>query len=257
MERGLCDEIVLIDVLKHKAIGEALDLMHCSSVVEKKVKVVGSDDYSLVKGSDLIIITAGVPRKPGQTRLDLTKKNAKIINEIIKKLPKEGLILVVTNPVDLMTCLALRLSGKDKSKVFGLGTMLDTIRFRSLCGDANVCVIGEHGNSMLPIGQKKFTKVFEAVKIGAAEVIKLKGATCFAPAVAVAEVVKCIAMDEKKVLPVSAYREEYGVCISLPSLVGREGVSSTEIALNEKEEAMLMKSIEVLREEIKKMKRLI
>jgi malate/lactate dehydrogenase len=265
MQRDLCDELILIDILKDRAAGEALDLRHCLWVVKKDVKVVGSDDYSLVRGSDLIIITAGVPRKPGDTRLDLAEKNARIMKDIVGKLPKEGLILVVSNPVDVMTCLVLKASGKDKSEVFGLGTMLDTIRLRSLLMEYGECsdvyIIGEHGDSMLPVfgslGEKQDKEelegVFESVRISAAEVIKLKGATLFAPALAVAEVVQSVVKDEERILPVSAYHEDYGVCISLPTMVGRKGVRFVDFALNEEEKARFMKSVEVLKKAVEEL----
>jgi|Deesub1362A_J573_1020465.scaffolds.fasta_scaffold00016_80 malate/lactate dehydrogenase len=260
MERGLCDEIVIIDIIKDRAQGEALDLLHCSSEIDKKIKISGGDDYSLVNGSEIIIITAGVARKPGDTRLDLAKKNSQIMQDIVRRLPKEGLILVVSNPVDVMTYQVLKSTNKDKTEVFGLGTMLDTMRLRSLLLEKygkcdEVYIIGEHGDSMIPVFGKlaergnmnELKSVFENVRKGAAEVIKLKGATVFAPAVAVAKVVQSVVRDERKILPISALREEYGVCISLPTIIGKKGANFIDFELNEEEKDGLLKSVEVLK----------
>jgi malate/lactate dehydrogenase len=265
-ERGLCDEIVLIDILKERVLGEALDLKHCRSVLQKDIIVSGSDDYSLTKGSDIIIITAGVARKPGDTRLDLAKKNSKIMADIARKLPRDGLILVVSNPVDVMTYLVLKTTEMDIRRVFGLGTMLDTMRLRSLLYDrygacSDVYIVGEHGDSMLPVfgslaereKREKLEETFESVRVGAAEVIRLKGATVYAPAVATAEVIQSIVRDERKLLPISAYREEYQVCISLPTIVGRNGLSFVDFALNEDERSRFEKSVKVLEKAIKEL----
>lgn len=279
IERRLCDELVLIDIVKERAMGEALDLRHCLSALKTNIKIKGSNDYALTKGSDIIIVTAGVPRRPGDSRLDLSKKNAEIMKDVVKKIKKFNkhcLLFIVSNPVDVMTYLALKVSGFDPSKVFGLGTMLDTVRLKSLISEeyniaaANLqaFVIGEHGDSMLPFFSKatlngiplikrfkkdRLERIFRDTKIGAAEVIKKKGGTWFAPALAVSEVVESIVKDQKKTLPISMYREDLDVCIGFPSLVSKEGVKAMNLSLSKEENEKFLESIKILKNEIQKL----
>lgn len=214
VERGLCDELVILDNNREKAVGEAMDIKH-GSPAQKRVRVVGTDDYSLAKNSDITIITAGRSREPGESRLDLAKNNAAIVSEITEKIIQHStkMILVVSNPVDLMTYVVLKKSELNERKVFGLGTMLDTLRFKSILTDLylnseDVYIIGEHGDSMVPlltgvkeIDMDKYINLIEGVRKVAADVIRLKGATFYAPAVAVTEVVEYIVKDKKKTLP--------------------------------------------------------
>jgi L-lactate dehydrogenase len=269
--RKLADELVLIDIAEDMVKGEALDLIQGQSGLGTNVKITGSTDYSNAVGSDIIIITAGVGRKPGDTRLDLAKKNTNIMKGIIGKVKenKNSILLVVSNPVDVMTYLALEESGFDKERVFGLGTTLDTIRLRSLLSeefDINASsletfIIGEHGDSMLPVfshlggefERERLSRVFENVKAGATEVIKLKGATTFAPAIAVAEVVDSIVNDRGNVLPMSTYHEDLGVCIGFPSKVTRNGAHPIEFELDKDEKEKFLKSVEIIKGEIGKL----
>ena len=267
IERGLCDELVIVDVNKDRAIGEAMDLKHGSSA-KHRIRVIGTDDYSFTKNSDITVITAGHPRKSGESRLDLAKNNAKIIRDLTKSLVKytAGMFLVVTNPVDLMTYLVHKESGFNERKVFGLGTMLDTLRFKSILADLylgteDVYIIGEHGDSMVPvlsgvkeIDKDKYLNLVEGVRKVAADVIRLKGATFYAPAVAVAEVVECIVKDKKKTLPLSVYHEEFDLCISDLVTVGGDGVRRVDIRLNSEEKERFLKSVRIIEKEIKQIR---
>ncbi len=266
VERGLCEELVIVDLERDKAIGEAMDLKH-GSAAQNRVRVIGTSDYSLTKNSDIAIITAGIPRGPDESRLDLAKKNAEIIRGIAGKLVKYNnrMSFVISNPVDLMTTLLLKVSGFNERKVFGLGTLLDTLRFKSILADLyleteDVYIIGEHGDSMVPIlsgvkeiDKDKYLNLFEGVRKVAADVIRLKGSTFFAPAVAIAEVVECIVKDKKKTMPLSVYHEEFDLCVSNIVTVGGDGIRKSDIRLNSEERGRFLKSVRILEREIKKL----
>ena len=270
--RKLADELVLIDIAEDMTKGEALDLTQGQSGLGTAAKITGSSDYSHTKGSDVFVITAGVGRKPGDSRLDLAKKNTQIMRGIIEKVKenKDAILFIVSNPVDVMTNLALEESGFAKDRVFGLGTTLDTIRLRSLMSEEfginasalETFIIGEHGDSMLPVfshlgdefERERLDRVFENTKDGAAEVIKLKGATTFAPAIAVAEVVDSIVNNSGKILPTSTYNEELGLCIGFPSKVTRAGSYPVEFELNGEEKEKFQKSVELIKVEIGKLR---
>lgn len=264
LERKLCDELVLVDVEKDRALGEAMDLKH-STGFKERVKITGTSDYSLTKNSDISIITAGKPRKADQSRLDLAKDNVKIVGSIVKEIKKyntTSIIIVVTNPVDIMSYVAFKESGFTERRVIGLGTLLDTIRMKSVLADlyyeGDAYIIGEHGDSMVLVyGNAKeeekdmLRNVFESVKKIAADVIRLKGATVFAPAAAIAELVECIAKDKKKVLPVSVHHEDYGICISNLATIGKDGARREEFRLSSEEKEKFLKSIRVIEKVVK------
>jgi malate/lactate dehydrogenase len=263
--RKLADELVLIDIAEDMTKGEALDLRQGQSGLGTAAKITGSSDYSHTKGSDILVITAGVGRKPGDSRLDLAKKNTQIMRGIIEKVKEntDSILFIVSNPVDVMTNLALKESGFERERVFGLGTTLDTVRLRSLLSEEfetnasslETFIIGEHGDSMLPVfshlgtefDRERLARVFEKTRDGAAEVIKLKGATTFAPAIAVAEVVDSIVNDSGKILPTSTYNEELGICIGFPSKVTKDGARPVEFELNEEEKEKFQKSVEIIK----------
>lgn len=270
--RKLADELVLIDIAEDMTKGEALDLRQGQSGLGTAAKITGSSDYSHTKGSDIFVITAGVGRKPGDSRLDLAKKNTKIMKGIIEKVKenKDSILFIVSNPVDVMTNLALKESGFARERVFGLGTTLDTIRLRSMLSEEfginasnlETFIIGEHGDSMLPVfshlgpefERERLSSVFENAKDGAVEVIKLKGATTFAPSIAVAEVVESIVNDSGKILPTSTYNEDLGLCIGFPSKVTRNGARVIEFGLDEEERKLFQNSVEIIKGEIGKLK---
>ncbi|VVB52724.1 L-2-hydroxycarboxylate dehydrogenase (NAD(P)(+)) [uncultured archaeon] len=276
MNEGLADEIVLIDVEKERAEGEALDLLHSTAAMRRRVKVTGGDDYALTKESDLVILTAGLPRKMGETRLDLAKKNAEIVLSCLAKLKEQkpkGL-LMVTNPVDSMTYIAVKEMG-DAKKVFGLGTTLDSIRYKSLVAGAfkvsvdslDLFILGEHGDTMFPYlshasadgitlakfpnyKSNKLTELFDQVITGGIEVIKRKGGTVFAPSLAIVAVVESMVHDRRRVLPVSVYDPTKDVCVSVPSVVSKDGATPIAIDLDETEQTKMQASIDVIRHTI-------
>lgn len=256
---GLFSEIVLIDINREKAEGDALDMAHGVSLV-KPVSVYAGE-YSDCREADIVIIAAGAPQKGGQTRLDLLRENVDVYREIIKNVmkfaPSDVILMPVSNPVDILTYAAYKLSGLPKNQVIGSGTVLDTSRLKYLISrktgiDARNChtyIIGEHGDgevaawSVTNIGGMtmnefcKYTgrcslddldKMYAEVKNSAYEIIAKKGATYYAIAVAVARICECIAGDENSILTVSGIFEgEYGirdVALSVPTMVGGNGV---------------------------------
>ena len=250
-------EISLIDIIPDKLEGEYLDLLHATKGLGRDIKLVYSESYDIVKDSHLVIITAGFPRKDEDSRLDLVQRNIKIIRDIIEKVKeqeKDCLILVVTNPADILTYYALKVSGFDRKKVFGMGTILDSYRLKVV--EPNVkTILGEHGNSMVfvPDGISEDSKVY-AKKISK-RIIETKGGTWWGPAVAIADIVDCIVNDRKDVKLVSTLlKGEYGiedVCLSVPVKLGINGIEEIlEIDLSEKELELLKSSSNVLKKVI-------
>ncbi len=273
------DEVVLVDIVEGRPMGEALDIMEASRGLMYDTRVIGSTDYAAVKGADLVVITAGLARKPGMSRLDLMNTNAGIIRDITKNVMKyapEAKLMVVTNPVDIMAYVALEASGKERTEVFGMGSMLDKIRFEYFLSekleisirDVNALVVGEHGDSMVPLpryssaGGIPITQllekgdiddVVERTRKGGAEVISLKGATFFAPSAALANMVEAFVRDQRRVLPASVcLRGEYGVdgvCMGTPSIIGKNGVEKIiDLKLNNEEREMFHRSAAVIRD---------
>jgi len=283
--KGFAREMVLIDVDKKRAEGDALDLIHGTPFTRRANIYAG--DYADLKGSDVVIVAAGVPQKPGETRLQLLGRNARVMKEIARNVSKyapDSIVIVVTNPVDVLTYFFLKESGMDPRKVFGSGTVLDTARLRTLiaqhCGfsprSVHVYVIGEHGDSEVPVWsgamiggiplqnicqicQKCDSKILEnfaeKTKRAAYEIIERKGATHYAIALAVADIVESIFFDEKRVLTLSVYLEDYlgvkDLCISVPVTLGKHGVERIlELNLNEEELEAFRKSASILKNAI-------
>ncbi len=280
---GVVSGIDLIDLAADLCRGQALDLLHGSSLVaDQRIRATG---YEAIPESDLICITAGLRRKPDESRLDLINRNVELFLGILGQIraagmKKEAIILVVSNPVDVLTYLATAQLGLPPSQVIGLGTELDSARFRSLIAQAlklpptqvTATILGEHGDSMVPIWSaaqaaglplEKFPgwtattadELFAKTRGSGAEVIKLKGGAGFAVGLAIRDVVHAIALDSKRILPVaSLVNGTYGmrdVCISVPTVVGRRGVEAQlEIELWPKEVSALQHSGQVLRETI-------
>ena len=280
---GVVSGIDLIDVNADLCRGQALDLLHGSSIAaDQRIRAVG---YEAIPESDLICITAGLRRKPEESRLDLINRNVELFLGILSNvkvagLKKEAIVLVVSNPVDVLTYLATMQLGLPSTQVIGLGTELDSARFRSLIAESlhlpptqvTATILGEHGDSMVPIWSAaqaaglpldKFPgwtsgtadALFAKTKGSGAEVIKLKGGAGFAVGLAIRDVVHAIALDSKRILPVaSLVNGTYGmrdVCISVPTVLGRRGVEAQlEIELWAKEVAALQRSGQVLRETI-------
>lgn len=284
MQSGLFSEMVLIDSDPAKAEGEALDISH-GVPFAKPIKIYAGG-YDDIKNASLIIITAGANQKPGETRLDLVKKNIGIFKSIVPEIKKRnfrGILLIVANPVDILTTVAQKLSGLPENRVFGSGTVLDTARLKSELGahlnvdprSVHAFIIGEHGDSEIAawssanvsgIPLNKFCemrghfnhdeairKIAADVKNSAYEIIKRKKATYYGIAMSVKRICEAIVRDEKSILPVSSMMHgEYGidgVSLSMPAIVGKDGIETlVPLQLNETEQADLQKSAKTLQD---------
>lgn len=278
VHKGLFSELVLIDANHAKAEGEAMDLSHGLPFTSPMKIYAGS--YDDISDCSLIIITAGANQKPGETRLDLVHKNVAIFKSIIPEITKrnfEGILLIVANPVDILTYAALKISGYPKERVLGSGTVLDSARFRYLLSEhlnvdsrsVHAYIIGEHGDSELAvwssanvsgIGINDFCelrghyehdeamdRIYRTVRDSAYEIIERKGATYYGVAMAVSRIAESIIRNEHSVLPVSSLMEgEYGLtdlCISVPTIVSAKGAEQVlEIPLSQEEKEKLQKS---------------
>ena len=283
MESGLFSEIVLIDSNTSKAEGEALDISH--GLPFAKPMQIYAGDYADISDASIVIVTAGAGQKPGETRLDLVKKNVGIFKSIIPEIAKynrDGILLIVANPVDILTYAALKLSGFPSNRVFGSGTVLDSARLKYLLGEhlgvdprsVHAFIIGEHGDSEIaawssanvsgiPLQSfcemrghyhhnKAMHEIAEDVKNSAYEIIEKKSATYYGIAMSVKRICEAIVRDEKSILPVSSLQKgNYGidgVCLSMPAIVGKHGVEAlVPIELNRKESEDLNKSAKMLR----------
>ena len=277
-QSGLFSELVLIDQNRKKALGEAMDLSHSVPFV-KPVEVVAGD-YPDLADCALVIITAGAGQAPGETRLDLVHKNVKIFQSIIPQITRynqECILLVVSNPVDILTYVTLKLSGFPANRVIGSGTVLDTARLKFLLGahfevdprNVHAFMIGEHGDTELPVyssanvsgidfdhfcqscqrhcDQEVLRTIYEEVKNSAYEVIENKGATYYAIALAVLRIVEALMRDEHSVLTVSVVPEGHyelnDLCIGLPAIVGQGGIEKVlDVPLDTDEWDRLQKS---------------
>jgi malate dehydrogenase len=241
------DEIALVDIIGDLAKGEALDLEHAAFALGKKTRFVGGGDYSLAKHSDLSVIIAGKPRTPDMTRLQLAQANAGIVRDVVSKLDSDK-ILVVTNPMDVMTWVAYKASGKLRSKVFGMGGVLDTARYRSLGGKG--LVVGEHGDSKALSDASLAQKLIDVNN----DVIRLKKGTCYGPAASISVMVDAIVNDTGAVLPCSCVLDgEYGlkgIAIGVPAEVGAKGVRPIEQSLPAAQRKAFLASAEAVRQAI-------
>ena len=283
MESGLFSEMVLIDSNREKAKGEAMDLSHCLPFTSP-MKIY-DDDYEGLKDASIVIISAGVGQKPGETRIDLLHRNTAVFGDIIKKIKKvngECILLVVSNPVDILTHVALRQSGFPASRVIGSGTVLDTARMKYLVGrhlgvdfrNVHTFIMGEHGDSEFPVWSSanvsgidmddycpicdgcadmdELYDIFDYVRDSAYDIIKAKGATYYAIAQATKRIVTSIVRDEKTILPVSTLVSgHYGledVCLGVPAVIGSGGVEHVlDIPLSSMEKEQLIDSAEKLK----------
>lgn len=276
---GIVSEIQILDANTDLADGEALDLLHGAAALADQRIYAG--DYDRAKDSDIFVITAGLRRKPDETRLDLMNRNVGLFSQIINDIKSAGMkrdaiVFVVSNPVDILTHLAASFLDLPSNQVIGLGTMLDTARFRSLIANdldlaptqVRALILGEHGDSMLPVwssatvGGLPLTEVpgcdanyqrqiFERTKKSGAEVISRKGGAGWAVGATIAETVHAIALDRKQLLPVSSLQSGcYGlkdVCLSVPTVVGRGGAEKhIQLKLWPKEEQALKASAKAL-----------
>ena len=274
------DELILIDINKDKVIGEVMDLNHCIAYSPSKITVkVG--DYSDCSDARIVVIAAGANQKENETRMDLIYKNSKIFKSIITEVKKsgfDGIYLVATNPLDVMTYLTLKYSGVEEEKVIGTGTALDTARLRyilsekiGVCSkDIDAYVIGEHGDSeFIPwssanvayknigdyLSETEMNKIEDEVRNSAYEIIKRKGATYYGIGICMVRITNAILEDKNIILAVSSYDKENKICISTPAIVGSSGVKGKIfMPLNENEEKKLINSINIIKEAISKIK---
>lgn len=287
INQGVVEELVLIDINEAKAEGEAMDLNHGVPFAPSPIKV-WSGSYQDCANADLVVITAGLAQKPGETRLQLVEKNTRIFKQIIKEIMKSGfngIFLVATNPVDILTYVTWKESGLPKERVIGSGTVLDSARLRFELGkyfnvdtrNIHAIIIGEHGDTELPVWShakigienlddvlerkrdlKKecLEEIFVNVRDAAYHIIERKGATYYGIGMSLVRITKAILKNENSILTVSSYLEgEYGqndVYIGVPAKLNRNGVQEIiEIELNEKEKEQFNYSVSVLKETIK------
>jgi L-lactate dehydrogenase len=287
INQGVAEELVLIDVNEAKAEGEAMDLNHGMPFAPSPLKV-WSGSYQDCESADLVVITAGLAQKPGETRLELVEKNTKIFKQIVRNIMDsgfDGIFLVATNPVDILTYVTMKESGLPKERVIGSGTVLDTARLRFGLGqyfnvdtrNVHAYIIGEHGDTELPVwshtsigveqidtvlaGKNDLKKesldhIFINVRDAAYHIIERKGATYYGIGMALVRITKAILNNENSILTVSAYLNgQYGhhdVYIGVPAVINRAGIREVcEIDLNEKEKEQFNYSVSVLKETMK------
>ncbi len=282
MIHGTVSEIVLIDIDRKRAEGEAMDLNHGLSFVQPAR--IWAGDYSDCENADIVVIAAGVAQKPGESRLKLVDKNVEIFREIIPRIKEyntECILLITTNPVDVMTYAALKLSGFPPSRVIGSGTILDTSRLRYLLGEylsvdprnVHAYIIGEHGDSEVPVWSlanvagtrlrdycpicgKKYDEqylngIFEQVKNAAYKIIEMKGRTYYAIGLGLTRIVESIMRDENAILTVSSLLKDYhgisDICLSVPTIINRSGVRELlKLPLEEEEIRRFQKSASII-----------
>jgi len=286
MIQGFVSEISLIDIDQKKAKGETMDLEHGMPFVQPVT--IASGDYSECEGADIVVVTAGSAQKPGKSRLDLVKRNFEIFKKVIPQIKEHNdrcILLIATNPVDVMAYVSLKLSGFSPSRVFGSGTILDTLRLRSMLGEhfkidprnVHAYIIGEHGDSEVPVWSsaniaginikeycplcgmnydaRYLSKIFDQVKNAAYKIIEYKGSTFYAIGLGLTRIVESIIRDENAILAVSSLQHDYygvsDVCLSVPSIVNSDGVSQVlKLPLDDSEVKMFQKSASVLKDVI-------
>lgn len=286
LEKGLGD-VVLVDTVEGIPQGKALDLKQSIPLYRQDCKIIGTNGYEETTNSDIAIITAGLPRKPGMSRDDLLRGNAEIVRSVTKELVKrspQAIIIVVTNPMDLMTYLTSEVSGFSKNRVFGMGALLDSSRFSTFIAqelgvsvnDIHALVLGAHGDSMVPLpryttvagipitellSKKRIEELVSRTRKAGAEIVELlkTGGAYYAPSAATVEMVEAVLKDKKKILPCSTYLNgEYGVkgiYAGVPVMLGSRGVERViEIRLNKEERDAFLRSIEAIREGVKLLK---
>ncbi len=279
LESGIAD-VVLLDIFKNIALGKAMDLSDASPVVAHESTIIGTDDYKDIGSSDIVVITAGLPRKPGMTRDELISKNAVIIKDValkVKAHAPKSIIIVVTNPLDVMTYLTYKVTGFPKNRVIGMAGLLDGSRFIYLIASAlgvprssvETYVLGSHGDTMVPlisktkVGGKPVTEVMDNAKLQAivkrtcdrgAEIVSLfgSGSAFYSPSAAVFKMIESILKDKKETITASAYLEgEYGLSdlyIGVPCKIGNGGIEEVvQFDISSQEKAALTRSAEAIK----------
>ena len=275
-------DIVLIDISEDLAKGEALDMMQAAPAIEFDGKIRGTSDFSELRDAELVIVTAGEARRPGMTRINLIGKNAKVVRSIVREVVKyapDCKLMMVTNPVDIMTYIAFKESGFERNRVFGMGNILDTLRFRSYIAqelgvsreDTRALVIGEHGDSMVPLvsfasvsgipitdllSKEQIGKVVSLTRASGSEVIKLKGSTVYAPGAVIRIMAEAVLRGRNRVMSVSTILQgEYGysdVSIGVPCILGKNGVEKVlELDLDAETRKEFERSVEIVRDAIR------
>jgi malate dehydrogenase len=279
----LCQELVLLDVQEGVAQGAALDIQQSAPLFDFDIRVVGSTNYELIADSDLVVVTAGKPRKPGMSRSDVLGSNLPIITDIMNKVmhfAPQSLVMIVTNPVDVLTYHAWRHCGWDRARVFGQAGVLDSARMASFIAeetnlsvkDISAMVLGGHGDTMLPLvryttisgiplthflDQSVIEKIIERTRHGGFEILRLRQTSSAydAPAAAIASMVDAISHNRNRVLPcVAILHGEYGeneVAMGVPSVLGEKGlVRIVELPLTEEEQAQFTRSADTIRADL-------
>ncbi len=278
-------DVVLIDTNEKQAKGEALDMMQAAPAIEFDGKIRGTSDFKEMAGSELVIVTAGLGRRPDMTRFDLMNTNAQIVKSVVKEVVKyapDCKLMIVSNPMDIMTFIAYKETGFPRSRLFGMGNILDTTRFRTYIAnelnvsreDTRALVIGEHGDSMVPLVEyasvsgipitslltsEQIEKIVHLTVTSGADVIQLKGSTVYAPGIAIAVTADAILTGRNRVMSVSTCLcGEYGfsgLSIGVPVVLGKEGVEKIiELELSDKTKAQFGRSVAVLKEAIAALK---
>ena len=278
-------DVVLIDANENQAKGEALDMMQTAPAIEFDGKILGTSDYSQMKDSELVIVTAGMGRRPDMTRFDLMNINAQIVRSIVKEVVKyapDCKLMIVSNPVDVMTYVAFKESGFPRCCLFGMGNILDAMRFRAYIAreldvskeDTRALVIGEHGDSMVPLVEyasvsgipitnlltkEQIEKIISLTVSSGSDVIKLKGSTTYAPGAVIAITADAILTGRNRVMSVSTYLNgEYGfsdVSIGVPVVIGKKGVEKIiELELSSEAKERFAKSVAAVKEALAALK---
>jgi malate dehydrogenase len=282
--KNLCKEVVLVDIKLGTAEGKALDIWQTAPINHFNTRVIGStNDYLKTKGSGVIVITSGLPRKPGMSRDDLIKTNAAIVKDVTEKAVKyspDAIIIIVSNPLDVMTYAAYLASNKPSRKVFGMAGTLDTARYRAFLAqaldvspsDVHALLMGGHGDTMVPLprytsiagipvtellGNEELGKIVDRTKKGGGELVDLMGTSAwYAPGAAAAQMVEAIVDDQKKIFPVCTLLQgEYGlkdVYLGVPVKLGRAGIEEIiEVDLNKDEKILLHESADSVKSVMK------
>jgi len=286
VEKDLANELVLLDIVEGIPQGKALDLWESAPIEGFDTRCAGTNSYEEISDSDIVVVTAGLPRKPGMSRDDLLDANAKIVKSVaenIKQQSPEAIVIVVSNPLDVMTYATLKVTGFSPERVFGMAGILDTARFRSFIAlelgvsvrDISAMVLGGHGDSMVPLpryttvagvplpeimNQETIDRLIQRTRDGGAEIVKhLKaGSAYYAPAAAVAEMVESVIKNKNRVLPCACYLTgQYGledVYVGVPAMLGSRGVVEiVELDLTGEEKAALHKSAQDVKANIAKL----
>ncbi|HET6361665.1 MAG TPA: malate dehydrogenase [Gemmatimonadota bacterium] len=285
-ELGIANEVILIDILEGMPKGKALDLWEAAPVVGYDTRLSGGTDYGLTDGSDIVIVTAGLARKPGMSRDDLLKKNAEIVQGVAREIGTrcpEAIVLVVSNPLDVMSYVTYKITGFDRKRVIGMAGVLDTARFRSFIAleldvsvrDVSAFVLGGHGDSMVPLprystvagiplphllSEDRIKALVDRTRKGGGEIVELlgSGSAFYAPSVAVVEMAEAILRDRNRILPCAAWLQgEYGlsdVYVGVPVKLGAGGIKEiVEIELTGEEKKALHASAADVKETMSKL----